>query len=105
MYAYTLEIPAPADVYLALHRAVVEVVNETGGGEGLLLHLVRETDHGCELAEVWESKDQLDEFNNTVFPKAVARSECRWTGRCPEPVEFNPLTLMTPGAFTSDSRA
>jgi hypothetical protein len=105
MYAYTLQIPAPPDVYLTLHRAVVEVVNEGGGGDGLILHLVRETDNGCELTEVWESKDQLDDFNNTVFPKAVARSGVLMDGPAPELVEFNPLTLVTPRAFTSDSQA
>ena len=69
MYAYTLVVPGPPDVYLAMHRAVLDVVSEDGGGDGLLLHLVRGPDHGCELTEVWESKDRLDQFNNTVFPR------------------------------------
>ena len=105
MYAYTLVIPGPPDVYLAMHRAVLDVVSEDGGGDGLLLHLVRETDHGCELTEVWESKDQLDQFNNTVFPKAVARSGVPMDGPPPEPVEFDPITLVTPREFSSDDSA
>ena len=103
MYAYTMHIPAPPEVYRALHEAIVEVVTDDGGGDGLLLHLVREADGGCELTEVWESKEQLDDFNSTVFPKALARSGVPMEGPQPEPVEFVPLTVVTPRPFSSDN--
>ena len=105
MYGYTMHIPAPPEVYKALHKAVLEVVDEDGGGDGLLLHLVRETDDGCDLTEVWESKDQLRDFNETVFPKAVARSGVPMEGPPPEAVEFDPIVMVTPRAFTSDDPA
>ena len=54
---------------------------------------------------MWESKDQLDQFNNTVFPKAVARSGVPMDGPPPEPVEFDPITLVTPREFSSDDSA
>lgn len=102
MYGYTMHIPAPPEVYQALHRAVVEVIDEDGGGDGLLLHLVYETDGGCDLTEVWESKEQLDDFNDTVFPKAVARSGVPMEGPQPQPVEFEPLVMVTTRPFASD---
>ncbi len=102
MYGYTMQIPAPPEVYLALHKAIVEVIDEDGGGDGLLLHLVYETDGGCALTEVWESKEQVEDFNQTVFPKAVARSGVPLDGPPPEPMEFDPIVVVTPRAFTSD---
>ena len=105
MYGYTMHIPAPPEVYLALHKAVLEVVEEDGGGDGLLLHLVREKDGGCDLTEVWESEDQLRHFNETVFPKAVARSGVPMEGPLPEQVEFDTIVMVTPRPFTSDDPA
>ena len=102
MYAYTMHIPAPPEVYRALHQAVMEVIDEDGGGDGLLLHLVYETDGGCDLTEVWESKEQLDDFNDTVFPKAVARSGVPMEGPPPPAVEIDPIVMVTPRPFNSD---
>ncbi|QWZ09494.1 hypothetical protein KRR39_06965 [Nocardioides panacis] len=68
MYGYTMHVPAPAETYLALHQAVADVIGEKGGGEGLILHLALRTDQGFDLTEVWESKEQLDAFNQDVFP-------------------------------------
>ena len=104
MYGYTMHIPGPPEVYQALHKAVLEVVDEDGGGDGLLLHLVYEKDGECDLTEVWDSKEQLDDFNETVFPKAVARSGVQMDGPQPQPVEFEPIVVVTPRAFTSDDQ-
>ena len=71
MYGYTMHIPAPIEAYQAMHEAVVEVADEEGSGEGLLLHLAYATDRGFALTEVWETKDHLDAFNRVVMPKAM----------------------------------
>ena len=105
MYGYTMQIPASPEVYETLHRAILEVIDEDGGGEGLLVHLVYESDGGCELTEVWESKEQLDDFNETVFPKAMARSGVPMEGPPPEAKEFDPIVLVTPRSFTTDAQA
>lgn len=105
MYGYTMHIPAPAEVYRAMHEAVMAVVGEEGGGEGLILHLACETDRGCDLTEVWESKEQLDAFNATVFPKAMARAGLTMDASPPEVVELDPLVVFTPGSFNSDVMA
>ncbi len=103
MYGYTMRLSAPPETYQALHNAVQEVVQEDGGGEGLLLHLAYEADGGCVLTEVWESKEQLDDFNATVFPKAAVRAGVPMDGPQPQPAEFDPIVLMTPRSFDSDT--
>ncbi|MFM6849016.1 MAG: hypothetical protein ACKOVB_07905 [Terrabacter sp.] len=103
MYGYTLHFPAPIDVYLTMHRAIMEVVSEDGEVEGLLLHYAYPTQEGFDLVEVWESKDQLEAFNRDVLPKAMARAGVPADGPMPQPVEFTPAVVLTPRAFSSDS--
>jgi hypothetical protein len=76
-----MHIPAPIDVYRAMHKAVLEVVDEEGGGRGLVLHFAFPTEAGFDLTEVWESKEALDAFNRDVFAKAMARARdpAGWT--------------------------
>lgn len=105
MYGCTLHIPAPIETYHAMHKAVLEVLNDEGGGEGLLLHLAYPTDEGFDLTEVWESKEHLDAFNRDVFPKAMARAGMPVNGPQPKPIEFTPAGVMTPRAFTSEAVA
>jgi hypothetical protein len=105
MYAYTMHIPAPIEVYEASHKAVLEVMDEEGGGagDGLLMHLAYATDQGFDLTEVWESKEQLDAFNQDVFAKAMGRIGMSMDGPQPEPVEFVPAGLVTSRAFALDA--
>ena len=103
MYGYTMHIPAPIEVYYAMHKAVVDVVDEEGGGEGLVLHFAYSTEAGFDLTEVWESKEELDAFNRDVFPKAMARAGMPMDGPSPEPLEFVPAAVMTPRAFAFDA--
>ena len=103
MYGYTMHFPAPIDAYLAMHKAVLEVLDEEGGDDGLLLHFAYPTDRGFDLTEVWESKKHLDTFNREVFPKAMSRAGLPADGPLPAPEEFTPAALMTPRAFNSDA--
>ena len=105
MYGYTLHVPAPIEMYRSTHKAVLEILDEEGGGEGLILHLAYPTDRGFDLTEVWESKDDFDAFNRTVLPKAMARAGVPMEGPELEPMEFNPAGVMTPRPFTSDATA
>ena len=75
-----------------------------GRGEGLILHVAHATDLGFDLTEVWESKEQLEAFNRTVFPQAMARAGITMDGPPPPTVEFDPLAVVTARAFTSDAR-
>jgi hypothetical protein len=103
MYGYTLHFPAPIDAYRAMHKAVLEVLDEEGGAGGLLVHLAYPTDVGFDLTEVWESKEHLDTFNRDVFPKAMSRAGLPTQGPQPVPEEFTPVVVMTPRAFDSDA--
>ncbi|GAA1984687.1 hypothetical protein GCM10009817_27650 [Terrabacter lapilli] len=103
MYGYTLHFPAPIEAYRAMHKAVLEVVAEEGGGDGLLLHVAYPTDRGFDLTEVWESKENLDTFNRDVLPKAMSRAGLPADAPQPEPDEFTPAAVMTPRAFNSDA--
>src|SRR4051812_37760609 len=103
MYGYTMHVPAPIEAYQAMHRAVLEGVEEQGGGDGVVLHLAYPTDEGFDLTEGWESKDALDAFNRDVFPEAAARAGVPMEGPQPEPIEFTPTGLVTPRAFTTDA--
>ena len=105
MYGYTMHIPAPREAYEAMHRAVLEVIDEDGGGDGLVLHLAYETEQGFDLTEVWESKEQLDAFNETVFPKAMARAGVAMEGPAPATLEFEPLEVVTTGPVSGDRPA
>jgi len=103
MYGYTTHVRAPIEAYKAVHQAVLEVVAEDGGdSEGLVVHLAYATDRGFDLTEVWQSKEQFDAFNREVFPKAMARAGVPMDGPEPELVEFDPVGVITPRAFTTD---
>jgi|SRR3954454_5792712 hypothetical protein len=103
MYGYTMHVPASIEAYQAIHKAVVEVIGEHGGGEGLVVHLAYATDRGFDLTEVWESKEQSDAFNKDVFPIAMARANVPMDGPAPEILEFEPARVMTPRAYASDA--
>ena len=103
MYGYTMHFPAPIDAYLAMHKAILEVLDEEGGAEGLLLHVAYPTDQGFDLTEVWESKEDFATFNRDVFPKAISRAGLPVDGPRPAPEEFTPAVVLTPRAFNSDA--
>ena len=99
MYGYTMRVPAPIEAYLAMHQAVLDALDAGGGGEGLVLHFAYPTDQGFDLTEIWESREQFDTFNRDVFPKAMAQAGVSMDGPPPEPIEFSPAAVVTPGAF------
>jgi hypothetical protein len=105
MYGYTMHIPAPIDVYHATHQAVLDVVREEGGGDGLVLHLAYATAEGFDLTEVWASKEHFDAFNRDVFSKALARAGMSQAGPPSQPIEFIPAGVVTPGPFSSPEPA
>ncbi|HSE09610.1 MAG TPA: hypothetical protein VLB29_13170 [Nocardioidaceae bacterium] len=101
MYGYTIHVPQPIEAYQAMHKAVLEVAEEAGGVEGLVLHLAYATDSGFDLTEVWEERGQFEAFNRDVFPKAMARAGLSMEGPPPQPVEFDPAGVVTQRVLTS----
>jgi hypothetical protein len=63
MYGIITTVPAPVEMYDAIHRGVGATV------DGLLVHIGRATTDGFQTTEVWESKEHYDRANtDIVFP-------------------------------------
>ncbi|MGY1820916.1 hypothetical protein [Geodermatophilus sp. SYSU D00079] len=65
-----VDVPAPAEVYDAVHA---ELLQRTGGtAEGLLVHLARATDTGFQVVEVWESREDAERYEREVVGAVVS---------------------------------
>jgi hypothetical protein len=103
MYGYVLRSQEPIQAYNALHKEVVDLVG-TDDPEGLLVHIAYPTDQGYDMLEVWEAKDQLDAFNRDIVSQAFQRLGIPMDGPQPKVVEFEPVEVITPRAYTPASR-
>ena len=65
-------VPAPIDMYKAVNAQVTEQMGQ-GAAEGLLVHIARKTPDGFQVIEVWESKQQCDQFQDTVLAPIIDR--------------------------------
>ena len=102
-YAYVVDVPAPIELYDAVHA---EVVRRSGGqADGLLVHLARVTATGFQVLEVWESKEQSDRFGDEfVGPAVAAAGGADVDGPEPPREEFEPRGLMLAGAAVATAR-
>lgn len=101
-YGEIIRVRAPLDVYRALHRQVTDDLG-TSIPEGALLHIARPTEDGFEIIEVWESKEQADTFTRDVFGPAAAKvGGAGANGPAPEVIEFEPTTVLTFTAYSSE---
>jgi hypothetical protein len=98
-YGYVMDVPAPIELYDAVHAEIGRRTAAVGGAEGLLLHVGRQTRDGFQVTEVWESKELCDRFNAEIVGPALAELSA---GQAPaqEPVreEFEPRGLIVPAA-------
>ncbi len=99
-YGFVMDVPAPIERYDAVHAEVARLAS--GGVDGLLVHVGRETRGGFQVTEVWESKELCDRFNAEIVGPALARLA---GGLAPpgEPVmeEFEPRGLIVPAAHVA----
>lgn len=66
MYGVITTVPAPVEMYDAVHA---EIIKRVGIIDGILVHVGRATTNGFEVLEVWESKEHYDRANtDIVFP-------------------------------------
>ncbi len=70
-YNIIFDVPAPIEMYDAMHAAVREVVGEED--VGMVAHIARATDAGFEIVEIWRSREALDNFNRELWPKVAAK--------------------------------
>jgi hypothetical protein len=68
MYGIITTVPAPVEMYDAVHAEMMKQA-DASSVDGLLLHVGRATTDGFQTVEVWESKEQYDRANTEfVFP-------------------------------------
>jgi hypothetical protein len=70
-FGVVVDMPAPVEMYDALHQELLRTVPQPT--EGLLLHLGRATDQGFQVIEVWDSRDSYDRYNREVVWPLAAR--------------------------------
>lgn len=69
-WGVTVDVPAPADLYDALHAILLR---RTGCAvEGLLVHVARATDDGFQVIEVWESRRDYERYAEELVAPALA---------------------------------
>ena len=67
MYGVITTIPAPVEMYDAMHAEWLKRVGPSV--DGLLVHIGRAATDGFQTLEVWESKEHYDRANtDIVFP-------------------------------------
>jgi hypothetical protein len=67
MYGVITTVPAPVEMYDAMHAEMAKRVGTSV--DGLLVHVGRATTDGFQTLEVWESKQHYDRANtDVVFP-------------------------------------
>jgi hypothetical protein len=96
MYAVTMDVPAPIEVYDAVHA---ELLQRTGGtADGLLVHLTRATGTGFQVLEVWESREAAERYERDLVQPVMAEL----AGGQPPPLdgvtEFEVRGLVLPRA-------
>jgi hypothetical protein len=91
-------------MYPTVHKAVTDIIQEHGGGEGLILHVAYPTEEGFDVVEVWESREHAERFDTTVLTLALQRAGAEDR---PAPVreEFDPLGVMVPSESGQASEA
>src|SRR5687768_12149349 len=96
-YGVVMDVPAPIEFYDALHAEIRR--RSTGGVDGLLVHVGRETRAGFQIIEVWDSKELCDRFNAEVVGPALAHlSGGQGPPQQPTTEEFEPRGLIVPAA-------
>ena len=96
-YGFVMDVPAPIEVYDALHAELGRRAASTRV-EGLLVHVSRPTPGGLQITEIWESKEQCDRYTAELVGPVLA--ELAGGRPMPDPVldEFEPRGLVLPAA-------
>ena len=99
-YGFVMDVAAPIEFYDALHAEIAR--RTTGGVDGMLLHVGRQTHDGFQVLEVWESKELRERFDAEILGPALAHL----SGGQPLPMEpvmeeFDPRGLIVPAAHVA----
>jgi hypothetical protein len=96
-HGLVLDFPPPIEFYDAVHAEIGR--RATGGVDGMLLHVSRPTNGGCQVIEIWESKEKCDRFfAEVVWPAVDSVSRDQAPPAKPTMEEFEPRGLIIPSA-------
>jgi hypothetical protein len=99
-YGVIVRVSAPIEAYDASHAEVMKAAGDSTG-TGLISHVARQTADGFEITEIWESKEQADDFNRAVVWPAMQRVGVPEGGPEPEVIEFEPRVVMAVQVYAS----
>ena len=96
-YAHVVDVPAPVEMYDALHAEILRRSGTTV--DGLLVHVGRATATGFQVLEVWQSRAHFDSYNDQVVLPAVAHLAAGQPGPAPQQAieEFQVRGLVLDG--------
>jgi hypothetical protein len=89
VHAVVLDVPAPVEMYDAIHAELLR--HDVTSIDGLILHLGRSTAEGFQVVEVWESAEQYERYNHDV----VGRSWRTSPAAGPSPHRARPSSTST----------
>ena len=94
-WGVTVDVPAPAELYDAVHAALLE---RTGAEvDGLLVHIARATGYGFQVIEVWESRAEYDRYVDTLLRPVLTELSggrgSRENGRTETPFDVRGLVV------------
>lgn len=69
VYGISLNVPAPAEMYDALHAEIARRGGSTAGS--LLVHLGRATADGFQVIEVWRSAEDFQRYTEEIVRPAM----------------------------------
>ena len=96
-YAHVIDVPAPVEMYDALHA---EILRRSGTAvDGLLVHVGRPTATGFQVLEVWQSRAHFDRYNDQIVLPTVADMTTGQPGPVPQQTieEFHVRGLVLQG--------
>ena len=97
-WGVTVDVPAPVEIYDAVHAALLERVGSEV--DGLLVHVARATADGFQLIEVWESRAAYDSYLallESVLSELSAGQAPRENVQTETPFEVRGLVVPTGG--------
>jgi hypothetical protein len=100
VYGITFDVPAPVEMYDALHAEVLRTVGSSV--DGLLVHVGRPTHDGFQILEVWESKEQYERANTEILVPIMIRLAGSDGPPPPEGIEFDVRGLVIPSGNIAD---
>jgi hypothetical protein len=96
VHAVILDVPAPVEVYDAVHAQLLQ--HDVTSIEGLILHLGRSIPEGFQVIEVWESAEQYDRYNRELVAPIMARLVEGRSPSAPDPAVIDVHGLVVPAA-------